>query len=297
MSSNDSEIKEEIIDKEDLVINSNLNEIPQFFEAEEKYNVKDEESVCNLIFVSKTDVDLDYLYIDENINDTGKTFSCKVCDQTYTTMSNLKKHISTVHEGIRYCCPFCKKEFTQKCELNIHVRDRCKATFAHKQGLNGHLISYPEGKKQFQCFSCNKLFLHLQSLSVHNISCHLKTGNVSKKYIVCNICDETYMSMRNLKSHISSIHESIEFYCPLCKEEFTQKYSLDHHVRRFHHEVKPFSCKICDKSFSEQYSIKRHIAAVHEGKKPYQCSICNTKFTENGSLKRHISVVHERKKP
>ena len=246
MSSNDSEIKEEIIDKEDLVTSSNLNEIPQFFEAEEKYNVKDEESVCNLIFVSKTDVDLDYLYIDENINDkfqcitcnkkfldlqslnqhsiicclekidhvTKKCIICKFCDETYMSMKNLehhiravhegkkhfkcdtceatfshkkslerhvtaihvgkkpfkcdecdarfnynqslKNHISTVHEGIRYCCPFCKKEFTQKCELNIHVRDRCKATFVHKQDLNGHIISYPEGKKQFQCFSCKK---------------------------------------------------------------------------------------------------------------------------------------------
>ena len=240
---------------------------------------------------------MDYLYIDENINGTGKTFSCNDCDQTYTTMSNLKKHISSVHEGIRYCCPFCKKEFTRKSMLNIHVRDRCKATFGHKQGLNGNIISYPEGKKKFQCFSCHKLFLHLQSLSIHNINCHLKTGNVSKKYIVCNICDETYMSMRDLKSHISSIHEGIKFYCPLCKEEFTQKYGLDHHVRRFHYGVKPFSCKICDKSFSEHSRINRHIRTVHEGKTLYQCSICNTKFTENGSLKRHISVVHERKKP
>ena len=49
MSSNDSEIKEEIIDKEDLVISSNLNEVQQFFDVQEKYNVKDEESVCNLI--------------------------------------------------------------------------------------------------------------------------------------------------------------------------------------------------------------------------------------------------------
>ena len=110
------------------------------------------------------------------------------------------------------------------------------------------------------------------------------------------LCDETYMSMRNLKSHISSIHESIEFYCPLCKEEFTQKYGLDHHVRRFHCGVKSFSCKICDKSFSEQSRINRHIRTVHEGKTLYQCSICNTKLTENCSLKRHISVVHERKK-
>ena len=59
MSSNNSEIKEEIIDKEDLVISSNANEMKQFYDAEEKYNVEDEESVCNLIFVSKTDVDLD----------------------------------------------------------------------------------------------------------------------------------------------------------------------------------------------------------------------------------------------
>ena len=117
MSSNVLEIKEEIIDKEDLVINSNLNEIPQFFEAEEKYKVKDEESVCNLIFVSKTDVDLDYLHIDENIND------------------------------------------------------------------------------KFQCITCNKIFLDLQSLNQHSIICCLEIDNVTKNCISCKFCDKTYMSM------------------------------------------------------------------------------------------------------
>ena len=161
MSSNDSEIKEEIIDKEDLVISSNLNEVQQFFDVEEKYNVKDEESVCNLIFVSKTDVDLDYLYIDENINDN------------------------------------------------------------------------------FQCSTCNKFFLDLQSLNQHSIICSLKIDNLTKKCISCKFCDETYVSMRRLILHIKAVHEG----------------------------KKHFKCDICEATFSIKRSLERHVAAIHVGKK------------------------------
>ena len=89
MFCNVSEIKEENIDVEDLVISPNSNGIKHFFDTEEKSNLKYKESICDLTFVSKTDVDLDYLYIDETIIDK---FQCITCKKLFLDLQSLSQH-------------------------------------------------------------------------------------------------------------------------------------------------------------------------------------------------------------
>ena len=93
MFSNVSEIKEENIGIEDLVISPNSNGIKYFFDTGEKSNVKYKElkeTICDLTFVSKTDVDLDYLYIDETIIDK---FQCITCNKLFLDLQSLSQHI------------------------------------------------------------------------------------------------------------------------------------------------------------------------------------------------------------
>ena len=93
MFSNVSEIKEENIDCiEDLVISPNSNGIKEFFYTEEKSDLKYKElkeTICDLTFVSKTDVDLDYLYIDETIIDK---FQCITCNKLFLDLQSLSQH-------------------------------------------------------------------------------------------------------------------------------------------------------------------------------------------------------------
>ena len=68
MDNDDLEVKEEIINLEDLVISSKAKNNQQCLTyVEEDRLMKFEKTDSDLTFVSKTDVDLDYLYIDETI--------------------------------------------------------------------------------------------------------------------------------------------------------------------------------------------------------------------------------------
>ena len=48
-------------------------------------------------------------------------YSCIKCEATFSTKSNLTKHILTVHEGKKYQCTDCEMEFTQQGTLKRHV--------------------------------------------------------------------------------------------------------------------------------------------------------------------------------
>ena len=48
------------------------------------------------------------------IDEQSNHFNCNACDAEYTLRGNLIKHIETVHEGIRYNCPFCEFNVSKK---------------------------------------------------------------------------------------------------------------------------------------------------------------------------------------
>ncbi|OCT55335.1 hypothetical protein XELAEV_18002907mg [Xenopus laevis] len=80
-----------------------------------------------------------------------KLFLCLQCGKTFTQKKNLNRHIRG-HMGIRpFQCSVCLKTFTAKStlqdHLNIHSGDRpykcncCDMDFKHKSALKKHLSS------------------------------------------------------------------------------------------------------------------------------------------------------------
>ena len=50
-------------------------------------------------------------------------FPCSVCNATLSSATNLKKHVSTVHEGARpFDCSFCGRDFSTKQHRDEHVK-------------------------------------------------------------------------------------------------------------------------------------------------------------------------------
>ncbi|NWS36878.1 ZBT45 protein, partial [Polioptila caerulea] len=51
------------------------------------------------------------------------------------------------------------------------------------------------------------------------------------------------------------------FQCPLCAKRFTQKSSLNVHMRT--HRPGRFPCPLCARAFSHRTLLERHAAASH----------------------------------
>ena len=56
---------------------------------------------------------------------TEKVVTCEICDATFTKGYNLKKHIESIHEGIKpFECSTCYKTFSHKYNLKSHIATR-----------------------------------------------------------------------------------------------------------------------------------------------------------------------------
>ncbi|NXE71643.1 ZBT45 protein, partial [Calcarius ornatus] len=53
------------------------------------------------------------------------------------------------------------------------------------------------------------------------------------------------------------------FQCAVCCKRFTQKSSLNVHMRT--HRPERFQCRLCRRGFSHRTLLERHAAAAHQG--------------------------------
>ncbi|XP_063706654.1 zinc finger protein 184-like [Culicoides brevitarsis] len=143
--------------------------------------------------------------------EAGKEHYCSQCDKSFSTKTNLFRHVAT-HDGRRpYVCNVCQKRFSQNSSLKQH-----------------HLLH--TGEKPYKCSVCEQSFTQSKSLTFH------MRRHTGEKPFRCEICNTMFRQKDGLKRHILLKHEKKEpreiFSCDICTKVLFSRYSLANHKRK-----------------------------------------------------------------
>ncbi|XP_066151325.1 zinc finger protein 569-like [Euwallacea fornicatus] len=203
------------------------------------------------------------------------TFSCKICDKTFNSKSNLRRHMFRHDETKKKTCVVCFKNFFEE-----------RALLRHQICI--HKVEIRADPSLLWCDICRLEFKTLNLLKYHQDKAHIKE-NVNKpteKNCLCDICGQGFRDSDNLKKHKISHTEDRPFVCKDCGKGFKHRYVLRYH-QRTHTGERPHVCGYCGKGFRQWTPYKVHLRG-HTGEKPYVCKLCGKGFTTNQGLKLHV---------
>ena len=109
-------------------------------------------------------------------HDNDKSYKCKVCSKSFSTVGILKRH-TVIHTGNNtYKCKVCSKSFSTASSLKqhilIHTGEKpypCKV-FVKCSATTGNLQKHTRthtGEKPYKCKVCGKCFINLSYLKRH----------------------------------------------------------------------------------------------------------------------------------
>ena len=92
----------------------------------------------------------------------------------------------------------------------------------------------------------------------------------------CPYCDYSCKTSSNMRKHIR-IHTGEKYSCTECSSKFTQKSSLNTHMK-IHNKRKTHACTECNFKSHTKGNLMVHMNA-HSGEKRFACNICPKSFT------------------
>jgi uncharacterized Zn-finger protein len=217
---------------------------------------------------------------------------CRVCDYGTDISLHMKKH-KEIHAGVRFQCRECKREYSEK------------------SGLQKHIRTVHEKRKDFECSVCHQKFGTAGNAKEHREAKH---EGVRHECPVAACGGKSYTTKTGCVRHIRLEHGGDHSLVPIrrTREELieaskssprTQSASCSSasssgrarkFVRKEGYTYK-FECGACDYGTDKSNTMKRHKDKQHAAarSKGFQCLVCHKEFISPRSLKTHQESVHE----
>ncbi|KAJ9577373.1 hypothetical protein L9F63_006053 [Diploptera punctata] len=170
---------------------------------------------------------------DYSIRQVGKSFKCSICNKFFSQKSNLNTHLRLHSNYKPFKCHVCNMLFSQKWNLYRHIRMH-------------------SNEKPFKCSVCNKSFGQKSHLISHIPS------HIIEKSFKCHFCDKLFAHETYLNNHLPSHHNEKPFVCSFCGKSYFRKSVLTRHLR-MHNDEKQYKCAVCNKSFHQKFNLNRHL--------------------------------------
>ncbi|CAJ1087470.1 zinc finger protein ZFMSA12A-like [Xyrichtys novacula] len=270
-------------------------------------------SRCNKVFESAKERDA------HRLQHRLPDLTCTVCEQTFSSQSQLLRHLQTHSvEGAEPCysCRFCEQTFKGVTQLRIHQRthtfrtyqcDQCSKSYGSLTGLQSHRATH-SAESRFLCPQCGKRFKTRDGLEGHlrthtgerpyrcpycpkdftalaGLNVHVRRHTGERPY-VCTVCGKGWPSGGDLQKHMRIHTGERPYICQDCGKAFSISCHLTEH-RRIHTGEKPFSCPECGKCLRRKFDLKKHMLS-HSSVRPYGCVHCSKSYTRKTHLNRHL---------
>ena len=159
--------------------------------------------------------------------------------KSYTTKSDLRRHVDSVHAGKTFSCEICKLKFTLKKNLVVHMKlhdstsghvcQMCGKSCQDQRSLASHLAGH-SGEKNFQCTNsgCTKKYQNQSGLRKHLKVCGKSLEE--RQIYSCSQCPQKCVSKDVLKQHICTVHgKKGKFICQQCGYAMNSRGALKSH--------------------------------------------------------------------
>uniref|UniRef100_A0A1A8FUZ7 PR domain containing 9 n=1 Tax=Nothobranchius korthausae TaxID=1143690 RepID=A0A1A8FUZ7_9TELE len=223
--------------------------------------------------------------------DSVQSKTCDDCGKVFKQIPHLRRHKLCVHSNKRpYCCPHCRRSFSQASGLirHQHVHRKPTVTEASNQSrilsetegltsraelLNSSEAAESEDRKEMNGSQ--------NPLEVEDVTDAANTSadEADARHLDCSFCEKSFTNEASFKKHTASVHENLRPYvCSVCRKRFGHYHVLSRHLQSHHKgdesretvsedlegaAVLPFSCAECSTSFSSVDALQQHISQVH----------------------------------
>ena len=234
-------------------------------------------------------------------------------------------NIQSIFELQYFNCPSCVFKDSSKQEIIYHAFDYHPESIEYLANINDESLmdiicpwKLIEIKKE-EVFDTNEGTVDpLYDPSMVEVNMKMEYSEQSPKmkqsdYVDCGICGKS-MTHKYLSEHIKTVHEGIkEHKCNFCGKFYSQKSSLNLHVKTFHKDMAQektenkgqVECNFCGKFYSNKSSLNLHVKSFHKDmvteqtenkeqiEKQTNCDFCGKSFKRSFDLKKHVRAVHE----
>ena len=242
---------------------------------------------CNRRFQTKETLEV-HLFSHHTPQPKVKQYSCDVCERLYSNLFGMKSHIrrhkKSGNDKASFSCNECLMPFADASALTDHMNT------LHEQNISISDLRLPCDKSD-----CNRSFVDLRSLRVHNARCH-RPGRPAGSNVDVDADEPSIESKKGVVKR---------WLCMYCLRPFENEIERDLHVETYHHKLDEYhrivGCRECGKPFTESFSLEKHLfdheLAEKEGqewnreKEGRTCNLCRTVFASTEALQEHSCHV------